>query len=76
MAVTLGNLFFLEPYTTKVMFQMYKLMNDKDRDNAELGALKKKFGPAHGASSTLNLVSIIAAAVHGFWLSSQFSFMV
>ena len=66
----------MEPYTTKIMFQMHKLQNDKDRDTKELGALKKKFSPAHGISSTLNLVSLVAAGVHGFWLSSQLTFLV
>ena len=53
----------------------YKLENAPERDNKKIGELKKKFGPLHGLSSTFNLVSLVAAAVHGFWLSSQFAFI-
>ena len=45
------------------------------RDNKAIGELRKKFGPLHGISSTLNLASLVAAGVHGFWLSSQFAFI-
>ena len=53
----------------------YQLENADQWDLKAIGDLRKKFGPLHGISSTLNLVSLIAAGVHGFWLSSQMAFV-
>lgn len=65
---TLANLLFLEPQSTKVMFQRYELENAGKRDTEEYKIAAKKFGPLHGMSSLANLVALICTVAHSWWL--------
>lgn len=76
MVINLANWLVVEPGATKIMLERYKLENSPNRDAAEIKRLYKQFGKLHGLSSTLNLGSLVAAFVHGWWLSSLFIFAV
>jgi hypothetical protein len=68
---TLLNLFFLEPYSTKLMFERYDLENTEGGlDTDRYKVLKKTFGKMHGISSLSNLIALCGAVAHGFILSS------
>lgn len=68
---TLLNLFFLEPYSTKIMFERYDLENKEGGlDTDRYKVLKKTFGKMHGMSSLSNLIALCGAVAHGFILSS------
>lgn len=71
LAASLINLLFLEPAATKVMFARYDLENAPVRDEAAIKALYKKFGAFHGSSSLVNLVGMVGAVAHGWWLASR-----
>jgi hypothetical protein len=71
--MTLLNQFFLEPKSTKVMFDRYELENSNDPDaleTAEYKKLRSSFGKLHGMSSLTNLIAFIGAVVHGVLLST------
>lgn len=56
------------------MLQRYELENAPSRDSAEIKKLYKQFSKLHGTSSMLNLLGLVGAAVHGWWLASQLTF--
>jgi len=71
---TLVNLLWLEPASTKVMFERYSLENEKSRSEEEssrLSKLKKEFGKFHGISSMMNLIALCGSVAHAFWLSMK-----
>lgn len=73
LAMTLLNQFFLEPKSTSVMFERYELENAGDPEAKERDTYKKlasTFGKLHGMSSLANLIALVGAAVHGFYLSA------
>jgi len=67
---SLLNLFFAEPAATKVMFERYKMENEAAavRDDAQIKVLAKQFGKWHGISSSLNLIVLICAVGHAYYL--------
>jgi hypothetical protein len=67
---SLMNLFFTEPAATKVMFKRYELENQPAalRDDAQIKVLQRRFGKWHGISSLLNLIVLICAVGHGYYL--------
>lgn len=67
---TLLNLLYLEPTSTKVMFDRYSLEDDGKRDSEEYSQKAKAFGKLHGMSSLANLVSLCGGIVHGVRLAS------
>ena len=73
LVMTLLNQFYLEPTSTKIMFDRYDLENSDDPNAMETDqykALKSSFGKLHGMSSLTNLIALIGAAVHGVCLAS------
>lgn len=69
---TLGNLLFVEPIATKVMFERYGLENTEGaRDEDAIKKLYKKFSMFHGVSSLLNLVVLVCAVGHSFYLANH-----
>ena len=73
LAMTLLNQFYLEPKSTKIMFDRYDLENSEDpnvMETDEYKALKSSFGKLHGMSSLTNLIALIGATVHGVCLAS------
>lgn len=69
LAAALINSLFLEPASTKVMFQRYALEKQNRREEAEYRELAKRFGALHGASSMVNLVTVVGGFVHAYYLS-------
>lgn len=67
---TLLNLLYLEPKSTRVMFDRYTLEDDGKRDSDEYNKLAKSFGKLHGMSSLANLVALCGGVVHGVRLAS------
>ena len=67
----LANIAVAEPRATEVMFERYALENvaGSERDEARIRALKKTFGKWHGISSLLNLVNLVCAVGHAFFLA-------
>lgn len=67
----LANIAVAEPRATEVMFERYALENvaGSERDEARISALKKTFGKWHGISSLLNLVNLVCAVGHAFFLA-------
>ena len=66
---SLMNLFFAEPAATRVMFQRYELENATGvREDDKIKALAKQFGKWHGISSLLNLIVLICAVGHAYYL--------
>jgi prepilin signal peptidase PulO-like enzyme (type II secretory pathway) len=70
LGASLMNLFFTEPAATKVMFRRYELENQGAavRDEAQIKELAKQFGKWHGISSLLNLIVLICAVGHAYYL--------
>jgi len=66
-----ANIAVAEPRATEVMFERYALENAdaSERDEARISALKKTFGKWHGISSLLNLVNLVCAVGHAFFLA-------
>lgn len=70
------NLGIAEPATTRVMLERYALENaEGTRDEEAIRSLKKEFGKWHGISSLLNLVNIICAVGHAWFLGQMISFV-
>ena len=67
---TLLNLLYLEPTSTKVMFDRYQLEDDGKKDSDEYSEKAKSFGKLHGMSSLANLVSLLGGLIHGVRLAS------
>jgi len=69
--MTLVNLFYLEPTSTKVMFDRYELEEKEGgKDSDEYKKLAASFGKLHGMSSLTNLIALCGAVAHGFFLAS------
>eukprot|EP00455_Lapot_gusevi_P028504 TRINITY_DN3043_c0_g7_i1.p1 TRINITY_DN3043_c0_g7~~TRINITY_DN3043_c0_g7_i1.p1 ORF type:complete len:150 (-),score=13.60 TRINITY_DN3043_c0_g7_i1:40-489(-) len=71
LVLTLLNLFLFGPLTTRVLNERMKLEKDGSADEAILSGLKKKFGMYHGFSQLTNLIVILAACVHLFFLGQK-----
>jgi predicted membrane protein len=70
-AMTLLNMVYLEPLTTRNMFQRYDLDNMPGGNTSEkYRQLAKSFGMLHGISSLANLIAFCGAVVHGVNLAS------
>ncbi|KAL9191157.1 hypothetical protein ACHAXT_000863 [Thalassiosira profunda] len=67
---TLLNLLYLEPQSTRVMFDRYALEDDGKRDSDEYKGKAKAFGKLHGMSSLANLAALCGGVVHGVRLAS------
>ena len=67
---TLLNLLYLEPTSTKVMFDRYQLEDEGKKDSDEYSEKAKSFGKLHGMSSLANLVSLLGGLIHGVRLAS------
>ncbi|CAN0298235.1 unnamed protein product, partial [Ectocarpus sp. 4 AP-2014] len=67
---TLLNLVLLEPRSTSIMLQRYKLEDDKKKDSDEYKELGKTFGKFHGMSSFANLGALIGSFVYAWELAS------
>jgi len=65
---TLVNILYLEPTSTKVMFERYELENAGKQESDEYKEAAKRFGPLHGMSSLANLGALIGAVAHSWWL--------
>ena len=74
LAFTVANIFYIEPASTKVMFQRYELENAGKAETEEYKQAAKKFGPLHGLSSLANLGALMAAMGHSWWLGGRFLF--
>jgi hypothetical protein len=75
LGASLMNLLVTEPAATSLMFQRYELENvDGPRDEAAIKQLRGKFGMYHGISSMLNLIVLVCAVGHGYWLGSRLAF--
>ena len=69
--MTLINLFYLEPTSTKVMFDRYELEEKEGgKDTDEYKKLAASFGKFHGMSSLTNLIALCGAVAHAFFLAS------
>ena len=68
---TVLNLLYLEPKSTKVMFDRYTLEDDGKRESDEYKSLAKSFGKLHGMSSLANLVALCGGIVHAVRLASN-----
>lgn len=68
------NMLYTEPEATKIMFQRYELENAPGaRDETAIKALSKQFGKFHGISSLLNLIVVVCAVGHAYYLGGQLS---
>mmetsp|Transcript_12029 Transcript_12029/g.15028 ORF Transcript_12029/g.15028 Transcript_12029/m.15028 type:complete len:271 (-) Transcript_12029:94-906(-) len=69
--MTLINQFYLEPKSTEVMFERYKIEEESPdgKNSPEYKKLAATFGKMHGMSSLSNLVALCGAVVHGFFLA-------
>lgn len=71
LAMTLLNQFYLEPKSTQIMFDRYQLEDDGvSKESSEYKKLASSFGKLHGMSSLTNLIGLLAALVHGVFLSA------
>ena len=71
---SLINLVYTEPVATSVMFERYQLENAAVRDEDAIRVLKKKFGKFHGISSLLNLIVLVCAVGHAWYLGGHLVF--
>jgi len=73
LVTSLVNLLYLEPLTSKLMFERYRYENGEkdDKTNEKVAQLRKSFGKLHGISSLMNLINLLAAIAHGFWLAMR-----
>ena len=65
------NLFGVEPWTTKIMFERYDLENTGQGDGERAKALRKQFGAAHGISSLVNLSTLVCLFEYGWQLAGK-----
>ena len=71
LAMTLLNQFYLEPRSTKIMFDRYELEDTPEgKESDEYKKLASSFGKFHGMSSLTNLIALCGAVAHGFYLAS------
>lgn len=71
LAMTLLNQFYLEPSSTKIMFDRYELEDTPEgKESDGYKKLASSFGKFHGMSSLTNLVALGGAVAHGIYLAS------
>jgi len=71
LAMTLLNLFYLEPKSTKIMFERYELEGQPEgKESDKYKELASAFGKFHGISSLTNLIALCGAVAHGFYIAS------
>jgi hypothetical protein len=71
LALTLLNIVYLGPVTTRIMFERFDLDNTPSgRASEKYRELASSFGILHGLSSLANLIAFCAAVAHGFFLAS------
>jgi len=68
---TLLNLLFLEPKSTRIMFDRYQLEDEGLKTSDEYSEKAKAFGRLHGISSLANLVALCGGIVHAVRLASS-----
>lgn len=68
---SLANWLAVEPHTTGIMLERYELENAPQRDNDTISKMYKTFSKWHGISSMLNLVVLVAAVTHGWWIAAS-----
>ena len=68
---TLLNLLFLEPKSTRIMFDRYQLEDEGMKTSDEYSEKAKTFGRLHGMSSLANLVALCGGIVHAVRLASS-----
>lgn len=69
-----ANWVYIEPKTTKLMFDRYDIENKPQKtseDEANIKSLYKKFGMWHGISSLNNLVTLCATLAYGWVLAGN-----
>lgn len=81
LATGLANLAIIGPATVKIMHERKvqetregKKYYDEGPKSDSMAALNKRFGMAHGASSLLNLVGLLATGWYGVVLGSKLKF--
>lgn len=77
LVASIGNMLFLEPVATKLMFERYALENLEEKTaevKAQIQALYKSFGMYHGISSLINLIITGCAFAHAWFLGSIVTF--
>jgi len=71
LVMTVLNLFYLEPTSTKIMFERYALEETSGgKDTDKYKKLAANFGKFHGMSSLTNLIALCGAIAHGFYLAT------
>jgi hypothetical protein len=71
LAVTVLNQFYLEPKSTKIMFDRYEMEDvPGGKDSDAYKKLAGDFGKFHGISSLTNLVALCGAVAHGSYLAA------
>lgn len=71
LALTLLNIVYLGPATTRIMFERFHMDYDPNgRASEKYRKLAASFGILHSMSSLANLVIFCAAVAHGFFLAS------
>lgn len=69
--MTLLNQFYLEPRSSKIMFDRYELEElPGGKESKEYKKLAGDFGKFHGMSSLTNLIGLFAIVVHGSYLAA------
>ncbi|KAG1679519.1 hypothetical protein FOA52_011120 [Chlamydomonas sp. UWO 241] len=74
LAVSAVNWLGVEPIATKLMLERYDLENlpeKTDEIKANIQSLYKQFGKFHGISSLINLIILVCAFSHGWFLGSR-----
>lgn len=75
LVASLFNMIIAEPVATKIMFARYDLENATGpRDEAAIKKLKGKFGMWHGISSLGNLIVLVCAIGHAYFLGTKLVF--
>lgn len=69
LAFTLTNLLYLEPESTRVMFERYEAEKRGDKDAQKAAA--KSFGKMHGISSLSNLMALMGLVAHGSLIAAR-----
>lgn len=72
MGAVMANMFYLEPRTSETMWERARA-EEQGGDQERVKALGKRFSKLHGASSALNLVTLVTALAHGWWIVGRFS---
>eukprot|EP00527_Entomoneis_sp_CCMP2396_P006058 CAMPEP_0198144144 /NCGR_PEP_ID=MMETSP1443-20131203/13542_1 /TAXON_ID=186043 /ORGANISM="Entomoneis sp., Strain CCMP2396" /LENGTH=267 /DNA_ID=CAMNT_0043807495 /DNA_START=77 /DNA_END=880 /DNA_ORIENTATION=- len=71
LAFTLLNQLYLEPKSTSIMFERYRLDDiPGGQDTDEYKKLRAEFGKLHGMSSLTNLIALCTGVAHAVFLAS------